>query len=46
MQYIVWRLQRCCGLLAKMILYPIKALVFIPVVIDMGIDRILCRIRR
>ena len=45
MQYIVWRIQWCIGLLAAPILYPIKVLLFIPVLIDRVIDRILCWIK-
>jgi hypothetical protein len=44
MQYFVWKMQRLFGFLAALILYPIKVLLFIPVLIDRVIDRILCRI--
>jgi hypothetical protein len=44
MQYMVWRMQRLFGLLAALILYPVKVLLLIPVLIDRVIDRILCRI--
>jgi hypothetical protein len=41
LQYIVWRMQRLFGFLVTLILYPIKVLLFIPVLIDRVIDRIL-----
>lgn len=44
MQYFVWKMQRFSGILAALILYPMKALLFIPVLIDRVIDRILYRI--
>lgn len=45
MQYFVWKMQRLVGCLAAVILYPIKVLLFIPVLIDRVIDRILYRIQ-
>jgi hypothetical protein len=44
MQYIRWRLQQIAGVFIAIVLYPVKLLLFLPVLMDRGIDYVLYRI--